>query len=84
MKVAITYHEDFGRHGFSVLKERIQPSFEKLMESGLVDGIEVQVFRAKPAPMELVAKAHTEGHMANMEAPELVNEAIMAFLRQKI
>ncbi|AEB67415.1 MULTISPECIES: histone deacetylase [Methanothrix] len=78
MKVAITYHEDFGRHGFSVLKERIQPSFEKLMESGLVDGIEVQVFRAKPAPMELVAKAHTEGHMANMETDQYRDVAILS------
>ena len=78
MKVAITYHEDFGRHSFSVLKERIQPSFEKLMESGLVDGIEVQVFRAKPAPMELVAKAHTEGHMANMETDQYRDVAILS------
>ncbi len=67
MLVAITYHEDFGKNGFSVLKERIRPSFEKLMESGLVDGVEVQVFRAKPAPLELVEKAHTAAHMANMQ-----------------
>ena len=43
MKVAITYHEDFGKDGFSVLKERIRPSFEALMESGVVDGVDVQV-----------------------------------------
>jgi acetoin utilization deacetylase AcuC-like enzyme len=67
MLVAITYHEDFGKHGFSVLKERIRPSFEKLMELGLVDGDDVQVFKARPAPLELVAKAHTKAHMANME-----------------
>ena len=42
MKVAITYHEDFGRNGFSVLKERIRPSFEALLESGLVDGVDVR------------------------------------------
>ena len=54
MKVAITYHEDFGKNGFSVLKERIRPSFETLMKSGLVDGIDVQVFKARPAPLELV------------------------------
>ena len=60
MLVAITYHEDFGKHGFSVLKERIRPSFEKLMESGLVDGDDVQVFKARPAPLELAAKAHTD------------------------
>ena len=67
MLVAITYHEDFGKHGFSVLKERIRPSFEKLMESGLVDGVDVQLFKARPAPLELVAQAHTAAHMANME-----------------
>ncbi|MDD2836726.1 MAG: histone deacetylase, partial [Methanothrix sp.] len=67
MLVAITYHEDFGKRGFSVLKERIQPSFEKLMQSGLVDGEKVAVFKAKPAPLELVAEAHTPAHMANME-----------------
>jgi acetoin utilization deacetylase AcuC-like enzyme len=68
MKVAITYHEDFGKQGFSVLKERIQPSFEALMESGLVDGVEVQIFKAKPAPIGLVEKAHTESHMENMRS----------------
>ncbi|MDD1762586.1 MAG: histone deacetylase [Methanothrix sp.] len=67
MQVAIIYHEDFGKKGFSVLKERIQPSFEKLMESGLVDGEDVQVFRAKPAPIELVEECHTASHMLNMK-----------------
>ncbi len=66
MQLAITYHEDFGKHGFSVLKERIRPSFEKLLESGLVDGKDVQIFRPAPASLELVAQAHTEAHMANM------------------
>ena len=56
IEVAITYHEDFGARGFSVLKERIKPSFEKLMQSGLVDGREVQVFRPKPAPLALVMR----------------------------
>ena len=37
------------------------------MESGLVDGTDVQVFKARPAPRELVAQAHTASHMANME-----------------
>ena len=67
MKVAITYHDDFGKNGFSVLKERIRPSFETLMKSGLVDGIDVQVFKARPAPLELVEQAHTKAHMANMQ-----------------
>lgn len=78
MKVAITYHDDFGKHGFSVLKERILPSFEKLMESGLVDGKEVQVFRAKPAPIKLVKSAHTEAHMANMETDQYRDVAILS------
>jgi acetoin utilization deacetylase AcuC-like enzyme len=65
--VAITYHEDFGARGFSVLKERIRPSFEKLMRSRLVDGKEVQVFRPKPAPLELVESCHTAAHMMNMK-----------------
>lgn len=67
MQVAVIYHEDFGKKGFSVLKERIQPSFEKLMESGLVDGEDVQVFRARPAPLELVEECHTVSHMLNMK-----------------
>ena len=67
MQVAVIYHEDFGKKGFSVLKERIRPSFEKLMESGLVDGEDVQVFRAKPAPIELVEECHTASHMLNMK-----------------
>jgi acetoin utilization deacetylase AcuC-like enzyme len=78
MKVAITYHEDFGKHGFSVLKERIRPSFEALMESGLVDGKDVQVFKAKPAPLALVEQAHTATHMANMEADPHRDVAILS------
>lgn len=78
MLVAITYHEDFGKNGFSVLKERVRPSFQKLMESGLVDGIEVQVFRAKPAPLELVEKAHTAAHMANMQADQYREVALLS------
>ena len=66
-EVAITYHEDFAAQGFSVLKERIRPSFEKLMQSGLVDGDRVQVFRPKPAPMALVEICHTAAHMMNMK-----------------
>jgi len=50
-----------------VLKERIRPSFEKLMRSRLVDGKEVQVFRPKPAPLELVESCHTAAHMMNMK-----------------
>jgi len=78
MKVAITYHEDFGRDGFSVLKERIRPSFEALMESGLVDGRDVQVFKAKPAPLALVKQAHTASHMANMETDPYRDVAILS------
>lgn len=78
MKVAITYHEDFGRDGFSVLKERIRPSFEALMESGLVDGEDVQVFKASPAPLRLVEQAHTEAHMANMKTDPYREVAILS------
>lgn len=78
MLVAITYHEDFGKYGFSVLKERIRPSFERLMESGLVDGVDVQVFRARMAPMDLVEKAHTATHMANMQTDQYREVALLS------
>lgn len=78
MKVAITYHEDFGKYGFSVLKDRIRPSFEALMESGIVDGEEVQVFKAKPAPLRLIEQAHTPAHMANMQSDPYREVAILS------
>jgi acetoin utilization deacetylase AcuC-like enzyme len=78
MKVAITYHEDFGRHGFSVLKERIAPSFEALMESGIVDGDCVQVFKSSPAPLRLVEQAHTRQHMENMASDPYRDVAILS------
>ena len=78
MKVAITYHEDFGRNGFSVLKDRIRPSFEALMESGVVDGKDVQVFKPDPAPLALVEKAHTENHMMNMSTDPYRDVAILS------
>ena len=78
MKVAITYHEDFGKDGFSVLKERIRPSFETLMESGLVDGIDVQVFKARAAPLRLVEQAHTPTHMQNMQTDPYRDVALLS------
>ncbi|MCX6669400.1 MAG: histone deacetylase [Methanothrix sp.] len=78
MKVAITYHEDFGKNGFSVLKERIRPSFETLMESGLVDGIDVQVFKAWAAPLRLVEQAHTPTHMQNMQTDPYREVALLS------
>jgi len=78
MIVAITYHEDFGKYGFSVLKERIVPSFEALMESGLVDGVEVQVFKPKEAPLRLVETAHTASHMENMRFDPYRDVAILS------
>jgi len=76
--VAITYHEDFGKYGFSVLKERIRPSFEALMESGLVDGVEVQVFKPNVAPLRLVEKAHTASHMENMRSDPYRDVAMLS------
>jgi acetoin utilization deacetylase AcuC-like enzyme len=78
MKVAITYHEDFGIEGFSVLKDRIKPSFEALMESGIVDGEEVAVFNPVPAPIELVRKAHTPAHMDAMNSDPYRDVAILS------
>lgn len=78
MKVAITYHEDFGKNGFSVLKERIRPSFETLMESGLVDGIDVQVFKPRAAPLRLVEQAHTPTHMQNMQTDPYREVALLS------
>ncbi len=78
MKVAITYHEDFGKNGFSVLKERIRPSFEALMESGLVDGTEVQVFKPKEATLRLVEQAHTPMHMQNMQTDPYRDVALLS------
>ena len=78
MKVAITYHEDFGRDGFSVLKDRIRPSFEELKASGLIDGETVKVFLPGPAPLRLVEIAHTVGHMENMAADPYREVAILS------
>ncbi len=78
MKVAITYHEDFGKDGFSVLKERIRPSFEALMESGLVDGTDVQVIKAAAAPLRLVERAHIASHMANMQTDPYREVALLS------
>ena len=78
MKVAITYHEDFGKNGFSVLKERIRPSFETLMESELVDGIDVQVVKPRAAPLRLVEQAHTPTHMQNMQTDPYREVALLS------
>ena len=66
MLVSVIYHEDFGSKGHSVLKHRIRPSFEALKRSGLLEGSDVQVFEAEPAPLSLVEGAHTPEHMERM------------------
>lgn len=78
MKVAVVYHENFGKYGYSVLKDRIIPSYEHLMESGLVDGYDVQIFRPKNAPLALVEKAHTENHMLNMRSEPYREVALLS------
>lgn len=78
MKVAITYHESFGRDGFSVLKDRIKPSFQALMASGVVDGSDVQVFTPSSAPLDLVKRAHTPSHMASMETDPYRDVALLS------
>lgn len=66
IEVAITYHEDFGARGFFRAQGEDQALIQ-LMQSGLVDGREVQVFRPKPAPLALVETCHTAAHMMNMK-----------------
>lgn len=78
MLVAITYHEDFGKHGFSVLKERIKPSFDAMLESGIIDGEDIQVFKPGPAPLGLIEKAHTKEHMDNMAADPYRDVAMLS------
>jgi acetoin utilization deacetylase AcuC-like enzyme len=78
MLVAITYHENFGEDGFSVLKDRIRPSFEALISSGIVDGEDVGIFKPKPAPIELVRQAHTQTHMEAMETDSYRDVALLS------
>jgi acetoin utilization deacetylase AcuC-like enzyme len=78
MKVAIIYHEDFSMNGFSVLKDRIGPSFDALLESGIVDGKDVEIFEAEPAPLDYVEIAHTPLHMQNMSTDPYRNVAILS------
>ncbi|MCJ7445261.1 MAG: histone deacetylase [Methanotrichaceae archaeon] len=78
MKVAITYHEDFSKHGFSVLKDRIRPSYEALLESGLIDGDEIQIIKPETTPLSLVEQAHSPMHMQNMSTDPYRDVAILS------
>lgn len=66
MKVAVIYHEDFASKGHSVLRDRIKPSFKALMDSGLVEGENVQVFKPEPVTREQVEKLHTKEHVEGL------------------
>jgi acetoin utilization deacetylase AcuC-like enzyme len=78
MKVAVVYHEDFGPKGYSVLRQRIRPSFEKLQESGLIDGEDVQLFSPDPASLELLKAAHTETHIDNVRHDKYYDVALLS------
>lgn len=78
MKVAVVYHEDFGPKGYSVLRQRIRPSFEKLQESGLIDGEDVQLFKPDPASLELLEAAHTKTHIDNVRHDKYYDVALLS------
>lgn len=78
MLVAVIYHEDFGKEGYSVLRYRIQPSFEKLEELGLIDGEDVQLFRPKPVPLDLLKAAHTKDHIENIQQDKHYHAALLS------
>lgn len=66
MKVAVTYHEDFGKHGHAVLKNRVIPSFQALKE--LIAAGKVEVFEPQLSGVQkLVEKIHTPRHLQEVE-----------------
>ncbi|OPY45671.1 MAG: Histone deacetylase domain protein [Methanosaeta sp. PtaU1.Bin028] len=77
-KVAVVYHHDFPRYGYSILKDRIKPGYDSLMESGLADGEDVRVFQPEAAPLSLVEEVHTAHHMQNMSSEPYRDVALLS------
>jgi len=62
-RLVVVYHPDFALYGFTVLRERLEPAFRALQESGCLDRPGVKVVEPVPVDEELVRRVHTPGHI---------------------
>lgn len=67
MKTGVVYHEDFGKYGHPVLKDRLTPSFENLKD--LIEANRIQVFTPTLTPeiSKLIEQVHTPKHIAGVK-----------------
>lgn len=66
MQIAITYHEDFGHYGHTILKDRVIPSFNALIR--LIPQDKLKIFTPETADetRRLVEAVHTSHHIADV------------------
>lgn len=57
-RVGFVYHEIFGREGYPVLAERIEPTMDGLKEKGLLE--KIILIKPKPVSENLLLKVHTK------------------------
>ncbi len=67
-KLAVVFHPIFASNGYPPLKDRVEPSFEYLKETGLFAKENVLLVKPEPVPEELIRRVHSEKHIADVKA----------------
>ncbi len=63
----VVYHEDFARHGFTILRDRLAPAFCELKSRGYLERPGVRVLEPIPAEEKWVEKVHAADHIQGVK-----------------
>lgn len=78
MKLIVVYHPLFFELGYPPLKDRVEPAFSFLKESGYLGRNGVDVLRPDPVPLELVGRVHTPEHITDVEHSGYMEVAMLS------
>ncbi len=67
-KLIVVYHRDFASHGYPPLKDRVEPCFNHIKETGILSRENVQIVEPQPVLDELLYLVHTKRHVADVKA----------------
>ncbi len=66
-RLLVVYHEDFARHGFTILRDRLAPAFYELKSKGYLERPGVRVLEPVPVEEKWVRKVHAADHIEGVK-----------------
>lgn len=77
-KTLISYHEDFGKHGYWTTKYRVNPSFDYLKAKSLTDKNNIHVRKPSLVSLDLLKKVHSGKHISSVMATDYFDIALLS------